>query len=56
MKVYDPYVDRKYSKKYDLIKKEKLKNFDVYILLTNHDVFLKIKKDLKIKNIIDPYS
>ena len=56
MKVYDPYVDKKYSKKYDLIKKEKLRNFDIYILLTNHDVFLKVKKDLKIKNIIDPYS
>ena len=56
IKVYDPYVDRKYSKKYDLIKKEKLRNFDVYIPLTNHDAFLKIKKFLKIKNIIDPYS
>jgi UDP-N-acetyl-D-mannosaminuronate dehydrogenase len=56
IKVYDPYVDRKYSKKYDLIKKEKLRNFDVYIPLTNHDAFLKIKKYLKIKNIIDPYS
>ena len=56
IKVYDPYIDTRFSKKYDLIKKEKLKNFNVYIVLTNHDVFSEIKKDLKIKNIIDPYS
>ncbi len=56
IKVYDPYIDIRFSKKYDLIKKEKLKNFNIYIVLTNHDVFSEIKKDLKIKNIIDPYS
>ena len=53
---YDPLINEIYKKKYSLIKKKDIKNFDVYIVLTKHKSIKKSLKLLKNKKIIDIFS
>ena len=56
LKSFDPYVSRVFKKKYSLIDDKDFKNFDIYIILTNHDIIKKKLKNLKNKIIIDIFS
>ena len=53
---YDPLINKIYKKKYQLIEKNKIKNFDVYIVLTKHDSIEKLIRSIKNKKIIDVFS
>ena len=53
---YDPLIDKINKKKYLLIEKKNVKNFDVYIVLTKHDSIKKLIKSIKNKKIIDVFS
>ncbi len=53
---YDPLIDEIHKKKYLLIDKRNIKNFDVYIVLTKHDSIKKLIRSLKNKKIIDVFS
>ena len=53
---YDPLIDKIYKKKYLLIEKKNIKNFDVYIVLTKHDSIKKLIPSIKNKKIIDVFS
>ena len=53
---YDPLIDKIHKKKYLLIDKRNIKNFDVYIVLTKHDSIKKLIRSLKNKKIIDVFS
>lgn len=53
---YDPLIDKIHKKKYLLIDKKNIKNFDVYIVLTKHDSIKKLIRSLKNKKIIDVFS
>ena len=55
-KVYDPLVQNKFKKKFNLIEKNQIQNFDIYITLTDHDCFKKIKKKLNDKIKINFFS
>tara|TARA_E500000178_G_scaffold311475_1_gene327431 strand:+ start:22057 stop:23271 length:1215 start_codon:yes stop_codon:yes gene_type:complete len=53
---YDPLIDKIHKKKYLLIEKKNVKNFDVYIVLTKHDSIKKLIRSKKNKKIIDIFS
>jgi UDP-N-acetyl-D-galactosamine dehydrogenase len=53
---YDPIIDKKFSKKYSLINRNEIKNFDAYIILTKHDSFKTIFKLMNKKILIDIFS
>ena len=53
---YDPIIDKKFSKKYSLINRNEIKNFDAYIILTKHDSFKTIYKLMNKKILIDIFS
>jgi UDP-N-acetyl-D-galactosamine dehydrogenase len=53
---YDPMIDQNLNKKYSLIKKKEINNFDVYVVLTKHDSFKSILKLINKKIIIDIFS
>ena len=53
---YDPLIDNIYKKKYQLVEKKNVKNFDVYIVLTKHDTIKKLIQSIKNKKIIDIFS
>ncbi len=53
---YDPLIDKIYKKKYLLIEKKNVNNFDVYIILTKHDTIKKLIRTIKNKKIIDVFS
>ena len=53
---YDPLINKIHKKKYLLIEKKNIKNFDVYIVLTKHDSFKKLLQSIKDKKIIDIFS
>ena len=57
IKGYDPLISKNINFKNNLIKKEyEIKNFDVYILLTPHDLIIKNIKKLKEKKIIKIFN
>ncbi len=53
---YDPLIDKIHKKKYLLIDKRNIKNFDLYIVLTKHDSIKKLIRSLKNKKIINVFS
>jgi len=53
---YDPMIDKKFSKKYSLINRNEIKNFDAYIVLTKHNSFKSIYKLMSKKILIDIFS
>ncbi len=53
---YDPLINEIHKKRYSLIEKKDIKNFDVYIVLTKHESIKKSLKLLKNKKIIDIFS
>lgn len=53
---YDPMIDQNLNKKFSLIKKKEINNFDVYVVLTKHDSFKSILKLINKKIIIDIFS
>tara|TARA_B100001989_G_scaffold237565_1_gene200329 strand:+ start:9465 stop:10679 length:1215 start_codon:yes stop_codon:yes gene_type:complete len=53
---YDPLIDKIHKKKYLLIDKRNIKNFDLYIVLTKHDSIKKLIRSLKNKKIVDVFS
>ena len=56
LKSYDPLINHIYRKKYSLIKKKDIKNFDVYVVLTKHKSIQELLESLKNKKIIDIFS
>ena len=53
---YDPMIDQIHKKKYSLINKVDIKKFDIYIVLTKHDIFKIDLKFIKNQSIIDIFS
>ena len=53
---FDPLINQSSNKKYLLINKNNIKNFDVYVILTKHDHTNRILRSLKNKIIIDIFS
>ena len=53
---YDPLINHIYRKRYSLIKKKDIKNFDVYVVLTKHKSIQELLETLKNKKIIDIFS